>query len=115
MADTFPKTADTSPNNEVESLARDLNRHLTDLLGPCPIRRSSSWVEVSVNSEGVTSIEFPLGETRDAEALLRAVRQACEAKGSHDTHVAARYNPNGVGIEFREEQRSSFHVSTVHP
>ena len=107
--------ADTFPNNEVESLARDLNRHLTDLLGPCPIRHSSSWVEVSVNSEGISSIEFPMAEIRDAEAVLRSVRRACENKPIHDSYVEARYNPNGVGIEFREEQRSSFHVSTVHP
>ena len=44
--------AETSLSSEVVSLARDINRHLTDLLGPCPIRNAEAWVVVSINDEG---------------------------------------------------------------
>jgi hypothetical protein len=107
--------AETSLSSEVVSLARDINRHLTDLLGPCPIRNAEAWVVVSVNDEGQPSFTFASATTHEAEAMLRAVRDACDARENRSMQSAASYNPNGIGINFREHQRADFHVPAVHP
>ena len=72
--------AETSLSSEVVSLARDINRHLTDLLGPCPIRNAEAWVVVNINDEGQPSFTFATATTHEAEAMLRAVREACDVK-----------------------------------
>lgn len=107
--------AETSLSSEDVSLARDINRHLTDLLGPCPIRNAEAWVVVSVNDEGQPSFSFATATTHEAEAMLRTIREACEVKANREAQIGARYNPNGIGINFREHQRADFHVPAVHP
>ena len=107
--------AETSLSSEVVSLARDINRHLTDLLGPCPIRNAEAWVVVSVNDEGQPSFSFATATTHEAEAMLRAVREACDVQANRAAQSGASYNPNGIGINFREHQRADFHVPAVHP
>jgi hypothetical protein len=107
--------AETSLSSEVVSLARDINRHLTDLLGPCPIRNAEAWVVVNINDEGQPSFTFASATTHEAEAMLRAVREACDVKANRAAHSGASYNPNGIGINFREHQRADFHVPAVHP
>jgi hypothetical protein len=107
--------AETSLSSEVVSLARDLNRHLTDLLGPCPIRNAEAWVVVNINDEGQPSFTFASATTHEAEAMLRAVREACDEKANRAAQSGASYNPNGIGINFREHQRADFHVPAVHP
>jgi hypothetical protein len=107
--------AETSLSSEVVSLARDINRHLTDLLGPCPIRNAEAWVVVSVNDEGQPSFTFASATTHEAEAMLRAVREACDVQANRVVQSGTRYNPQGVGIDFREHQRADFHVPAVHP
>jgi hypothetical protein len=47
--------------------------------------------------------------------MLRAVRDACDARENRSMQSAASYNPNGIGINFREHQRADFHVPAVHP
>lgn len=107
--------AETSLSSEVVSLARDINRHLTDLLGPCPIRNAEAWVVVNINDEGQPSFTFASASTHEAEAMLRAVREACDVKANRAAQSGASYNPNGIGINFREHQRADFHVPAVHP
>ena len=107
--------AETSLSSEVVSLARDINRHLTDLLGPCPIRNAEAWVVVNINDEGKPSFTFASATTYEAEAMLRAVRAACDVKANRAAQSGASYNPNGIGINFREHQRADFHVPAVHP
>jgi len=107
--------AETSLSSEVVSLARDINRHLTDLLGPCPIRNAEAWVVVNINDEGQPSFTFASATTHEAEAMLRAVREACDVKANRAAQSGASYNPNGIGINFREHQRADFHVPAVHP
>jgi len=107
--------AETSLSSEVVSLARDINRHLTDLLGPCPIRNAEAWVVVSVNDEGQPSFTFATATTHEAEAMLRAVRDACDVQANRAAQSGASYNPDGIGINFREHQRADFHVPAVHP
>jgi hypothetical protein len=107
--------AETSLSSEVVSLARDINRHLTDLLGPCPIRNAEAWVVVNINDEGQPSFTFASATTREAEAMLRAVREACDVKTNRAAQSGVSYNPNGIGINFREHQRADFHVPAVHP
>ena len=107
--------AETSLSSEVVSLARDINRHLTDLLGPCPIRNAEAWVVVCVNEEGQPSFTFASATTHEAEAMLRAVREACDVQANRAAQSGASYNPNGIGINFREHQRADFHVPAVHP
>ena len=107
--------AETSLSSEVVSLARDINRHLTDLLGPCPIRNAEAWVVVSINDEGQPSFTFASATTHEAEAMLRAVREACDVKANRAAQSGVSYNPNGIGINFREHQRADFHVPAVHP
>jgi len=107
--------AETSLSSEVVSLARDINRHLTDLLGPCPIRNAEAWVVVNINDEGQPSFTFASATTHEAEAMLRAVREACDVQANRAAQSGASYNPNGIGINFREHQRADFHVPAVHP
>ena len=107
--------AETSLSSEVVSLARDINRHLTDLLGPCPIRNAEAWVVVNINDEGQPSFTFASATTHEAEAMLRAVREACDVKANRAAQSGASYNPKGIGINFREHQRADFHVPAVHP
>jgi hypothetical protein len=47
--------------------------------------------------------------------MLRAVRDACDVQANRVVQAGARYNPNGIGINFREHQRADFHVPAVHP
>lgn len=107
--------AETSLSSEVVSLARDINRHFTDLLGPCPIRNAEAWVVVNINDEGQPSFTFATATTHEAEAMLRAIREACDVKANRAAQSGASYNPNGIGINFREHQRADFHVPAVHP
>jgi len=49
----------------VEPVARDLNRHLVDLLGPCPVLSTgetleSSWVTVVEDDNGNFLLQLPL-------------------------------------------------------
>ena len=107
--------AETSLSSEVVSLARDINRHLTDLLGPCPIRNAEAWVVVNINDEGQPSFTFATATNHEEEAMLRAIRKACDVKANRAAQSGASYNPNGIGINFREHQRADFHVPAVHP
>jgi hypothetical protein len=49
----------------VEPIARDLNRHLTDLLGPCPVADSNnqqvgSWVRIVQDDDGNFLLQLPV-------------------------------------------------------
>lgn len=59
-----------------QPIVRDLNRHLTDLLGACPITADARWVNLLVtddNPEG--AVVFPHLPVHEALRLTTALRQ----------------------------------------
>jgi len=62
----------------VEPIARDLNRHLIDLLGPCPVVVSEegvagSWVTIVEDQEGNHLVQLPLLPVTEALRLSSAL------------------------------------------
>lgn len=62
----------------VEPIARDLNRHLVDLLGPCPVVVSEealtgSWVTIVEDEEGNHFVQLPLLPVTEALRLSSAL------------------------------------------
>lgn len=62
----------------VEPIARDLNRHLIDLLGPCPVvvgtdERAGAWVTIVDDGEGQSLIQLPPLPVAEALRLSTAL------------------------------------------
>jgi|GEM_PF-1912554 len=62
----------------VEPIARDLNRHLVDLLGPCPVvvceeGVAGSWVTIVEDQEGNHLVQLPLLPVTEALRLSSAL------------------------------------------
>lgn len=62
----------------VEPIARDLNRHLIDLLGPCPVVVSEealagSWVTIVEDEKGNHLVQLPLLPVTEALRLSSAL------------------------------------------
>lgn len=45
---------------QTEPVVRDLNRHLTELIGPCPAGPAGNWV--TLNDDGTTSFHLEVGD-----------------------------------------------------
>lgn len=57
----------------VEPTVRDLNRHLRDLLGPCPVGDHSTWVQVSESGDGSVVLQLPALPVSEALRLSSAL------------------------------------------
>jgi hypothetical protein len=104
----------------VEPIARDLNRHLVDLLGPCPVvvseeATAGSWVTIVEDEEGNHLLQLPLLPV--AEALRLSSALAALARETDFSHVR-RSLPSPVQYHlpffvFSAATRVSGHVSAV--
>ena len=58
----------------IEPIARDLNRHLTDLLGACPVGDTGAWVLIVEDNVGNILLQLPTLPTKEAVRISTALR-----------------------------------------
>ncbi len=57
----------------IEPIARDLNRHLTDLLGACPVGDTGAWVLIVEDNVGNILLQLPTLPTKEALRISTAL------------------------------------------
>ena len=82
-SDSFPNDPSWSPDQQsiqhqvrhCEPVTRDLNRHLTDLLGRCPVTIDGRWVQlVESRSYADGEVVFPALPVKEALRLATALQ-----------------------------------------
>jgi hypothetical protein len=105
----------------VEPIARDLNRHLVDLLGPCPVVTAEgaqrSWVIIVEDDNGNHLLQLPLLSVTEALRLSTALAELARLVDFSNVRRAlpssSQYHlPFIVSEPIR---RVSGHVSVVRP
>ena len=56
----------------IEPIARDLNRHLTDMLGACPVGDTGSWVVLVEDNAGNILLQLPTLPSKEALRISTA-------------------------------------------
>jgi len=105
----------------VEPVARDLNRHLVDLLGPCPATTANgeetSWVTIVEDATGNHLLQLPLLSV--TEALRVSTALATLARSVDFSDVRRTLSPSSQYrlpfIVSESVRRVSGHVSVVRP
>jgi hypothetical protein len=122
-SDSFPNDPSWSPDQQsvehqvrhCEPVARDLNRHLTDLLGRCPVTTDGRWVQL-VESSAYTDGEvvFPALPVKEALRLATALQAISIEVSLSDVRsvipAPGVYAPSSFAASI-EQGASRFHVT----
>ncbi len=121
--DSFPNDPSWSPNQHAiqhhvrhcEPVTRDLNRHLTDLLGRCPVTVDGRWVQLvesSTYSDG--EVVFPALPVKEALRLATALQTISIEVSLSDVRgvipAPGVYHPSALALA-PTTRPSRFHVS----
>lgn len=103
-------------------IVNDLNRSLTDLLGPCPVTADGHWVTLVVSDENpdgdVAFPQLPMHEALrlstalahiDAEVDLNDIRQSLPQSRKYEVHVLPLHMATDPGAARTSGLGSRFH------
>jgi hypothetical protein len=106
---------------DLEPKARDLNRHLTDLLGPCPGNVEGQWAFVAHDSAGNFHIALESIPTHKVLALVARMSEIADlisdeiAFTSHGAQYQPNLGPLIVGDAAQLKSIPTTHVRVVRP
>ena len=122
-SDSFPNDPSWSPDQQsiqhqvrhCEPVTRDLNRHLTDLLGRCPVTIDGRWVQlVESRSYADGEVVFPALPVKEALRLATALQTISIEVSLSDVRGAIPapgvYHPSALALA-PTTGPSRFHIS----
>jgi len=122
-SDSFPNDPSWSPDQQsiqhqvrhCEPITRDLNRHLTDLLGRCPVTTDGRWVQlVESHSYADGEVVFPALPVKEALRLATALQNISIEVSLSDVRgvipAPGVYHPSALALA-PTTGPSRFHIS----
>ena len=106
---------------DLEPKARELNRHLVDLLGPCPGNPDGQWAFVAHDTEGKFHIaleSIPVHKVLGLVARMSEITKLISdefAFNSHGTQYQPNLGPIIVGDAAQLKSIPTTHVRVVRP